>query len=82
VGALPHNVLPDQPFDLAEFGFGFSIQQIEQHVDDVMKLVAIRQHTYFSHKEAAWPAWSTQPTRPPDLPTSYFQRMRLNPVAA
>jgi hypothetical protein len=47
------NVLPGQPFDLAEFGFEFSIQQIEQHVNDVMKRIAIRQHTCFSHKEAA-----------------------------
>jgi hypothetical protein len=42
-----------QPFDPTEFGFEFSIEQIEQHVDDVMKRIAIRQHTYFSQKEAA-----------------------------
>jgi hypothetical protein len=43
----------DQPFDPAEFGFEFSIEQIEQHLDDVMKRIAIRQHTYFSEKKAA-----------------------------
>jgi hypothetical protein len=43
----------DQPFDPAEFGFEFSIGQIEQHLDDVMKRIAIRQHTYFSEKKAA-----------------------------
>jgi hypothetical protein len=43
----------DQPFDPAEFGFEFSIEQIEQHLADVMKRIAIRQHTYFSEKEAA-----------------------------
>jgi len=43
----------DQPFDPAEFGFEFSIQQIERHIEDVMKRVAIRQRTYFSQKEAA-----------------------------
>ena len=42
-----------QPFDPAEFGFEFSIQQIEQHLDDVDKRIAIRQRTYFSQKEAA-----------------------------
>jgi hypothetical protein len=43
----------DQPFDPAEFGFEFSIEQIEQHLEDVMKRIAIRQHTYFSEKKAA-----------------------------
>ncbi|MGI9073249.1 MAG: hypothetical protein ACR2JB_18490 [Bryobacteraceae bacterium] len=42
-----------QPFDPAEFGFEFSIEQIEHYLDDVMKRIAIRQHTYFSQKEAA-----------------------------
>jgi len=42
-----------QPFDPAEFGFEFSIQQIERHIEDVAKRIAIRQHTYFSQKEAA-----------------------------
>jgi hypothetical protein len=42
-----------QPFDPAEFGFEFSIEQIEHHLDHVMKRIAIRQHTYFSQKEAA-----------------------------
>jgi hypothetical protein len=43
----------DQPFDPAEFGFEFSIEEIERHIDDVMKRIAIRQHTYFSQKDAA-----------------------------
>jgi hypothetical protein len=42
-----------QPFDPAEFGFEFSIVQIEQHLNDVLKRIAIRQYTYFSQKEAA-----------------------------
>ncbi len=42
-----------QPFDPAEFGFEFSIPQIEQHLADVMKRIHIRQRTYFSRKNAA-----------------------------
>jgi len=42
-----------QPFDPAEFGFEFSIPEIEQHLDDVTKRIAIRQRTYFYQKEAA-----------------------------
>lgn len=43
----------NQPFDPAEFGFEFSIPQIEQHLDDIDKRIAIRHRTYFSKKEAA-----------------------------
>ncbi len=42
-----------QLFDPAEFGFEFSLQQIQQHVADVDKRIAIRNHTYFSPKKAA-----------------------------
>ncbi len=42
-----------QPFDPAEFGFEFSIRQIEQHLADVDKRIAIRNRTYFSSKKAA-----------------------------
>ncbi|MGI9070763.1 MAG: hypothetical protein ACR2JB_05395 [Bryobacteraceae bacterium] len=43
----------NQPFDPAGFGFEFSIDEIEQHLDDVDKRIAIRQRTYFSQKDAA-----------------------------
>ncbi len=42
-----------QPFDPAEFGFEFSTQQIEEHLADVDKRIAIRNRTYFSSKKAA-----------------------------
>ena len=46
---------PKEPakFDPAEFGFEFSIPQIEQHLDAVMRRIAIRQHIYLSPKKAA-----------------------------
>jgi hypothetical protein len=43
----------DHPFDPAEFGFEFSIEQIEGHLADVMKRIAMRQRTFFSQKDAA-----------------------------
>jgi hypothetical protein len=42
-----------QPFDPAEFGFEFSIEEIVQHLADIDKRIAIRQRTYFSQKKAA-----------------------------
>ena len=42
-----------QPYNPTEFGFEFSIEEIEQHLDDVDKRIAIRKRTYFSEKDAA-----------------------------
>jgi hypothetical protein len=39
-----------QPFDPAEFGFEFSTEQIEGHLADLDKRIAIRNRTYFSQK--------------------------------
>jgi len=36
-----------QHFDPAEFGFEFSTREIEQHIADVDKRFAIRNHTFF-----------------------------------